>query len=301
MIDISVIIVNYNVKEYIINCIDSIQNFTSEKLNYEIIVVDNASEDGSTEYIENNLPAIKLIKNADNIGFSRAVNQGVNMAQGEYLFLLNPDTKLVEDSLNILHSFISENPQIAAIGPKLINKSGKTQKSFWRKPTLINTLLSIYHLEIFNQKKNYGKRNMGETLAVDSISGGAFFVRGNLFNALNGFNENLFWMEDIDCCNRIRKQGFEIIYLPETKIIHFSGKSAEKNWTIAISNQLISKIKYFKLYHHTFEGFILKFAIYILVIAKCAYLTILSPLSRVSRKKRKAYFVTLKMMIMHQY
>ena len=69
MIDISVIIVNYNVKEYIINCIDSIQNFTSEKLNYEIIVVDNASEDGSTEYIENNLPAIKLIKNADNIGF----------------------------------------------------------------------------------------------------------------------------------------------------------------------------------------------------------------------------------------
>ena len=108
-------------------------------------------------------------------------------------------------------------------------------------------------------------------------------------------------MEDIDCCNRIKQQGFEIVYLPETSIMHFSSKSAEKNWTIAISNQLISKIKYFRLYHLPFEVFILKIVTYILVIAKCVYFLVLSPLSKVYQKKLKAYFITLKMMLMHQY
>ena len=301
MIDISIIIVNYNVKEYIINCIQSIQYFTTKDLTFEIIIVDNASKDGSVEYFENNLPKIKLIKNSENIGFSKAINQGIDVAQGEYLFLLNPDTKLLEDSINILHSFISKQPQIGAIGPKLIGENGHLQKSFWRVPTLLSTLLSIYHLESFNIKKNYGHANIDKPLSVDTISGGAFFIRRNLFNSLNGFNENLFWMEDIDCCNRIKQQGFEIVYLPETSIMHFSSKSAEKNWTIAISNQLISKIKYFRLYHLPFEVFILKIVTYILVIAKCVYFLVLSPLSKVYQKKLKAYFITLKMMLMHQY
>ena len=301
MIDISIIIVNYNVREYIINCIQSIQYFTTKDLTFEIIVVDNASKDGSPEYFENNLPEIKLIKNSENIGFSKAINQGIDVAQGEYLFLLNPDTKLLEDSINILHSFIRKQSQIGAIGPKLIGENGHLQKSFWRRPTLLSTLLSIYHLESFNIKKNYGHANIDKPLSVDTISGGAFFIRRNLFNSLNGFNENLFWMEDIDCCNRIKQQGFEIVYLPETSIMHFSSKSAEKNWTIAISNQLISKIKYFRLYHRPFEVFILKYVIYILVIVKCIYFFVLSPFSQVYQKKLKAYFMTLKMMLMHQY
>ena len=301
MIDISIIIVNFNVREYIINCIQSIQYFTTKDLTFEIIVVDNASKDGSPEYFENNLPEIKLIKNRENIGFSKAINQGIDVAQGEYLFLLNPDTKLLEDSINILHSFISKQPQIGAIGPKLIGDNGHRQKSFWRRPTLLSTLLSIYHLEFFNIKKNYGHANIDKPLSVDTISGGAFFIRRNLFNSLNGFNENLFWMEDIDCCNRIKQQGFEIVYLPNTSIMHFSSKSAEKNWTIAISNQLISKIKYFRLYHRPFEVFILKNVIYILVIVKCIYFFVLSPFSQVYQKKLKAYFMTLKMMLMHQY
>ena len=301
MIDISIIIVNYNVREYIINCIQSIQYFTTKDLTFEIIVVDNASKDGSPEYFENNLPEIKLIKNSENIGFSKAINQGIDVAQGEYLFLLNPDTKLLEDSINILHSFISKQPQIGAIGPKLIGVNGHPQKSFWRLPTLLSTFLSIYHLEAFNIKKNYGHANIDKPLSVDTISGGAFFIRRNLFNSLNGFNENLFWMEDIDCCNRIKQQGFEIVYLPETSIMHFSSKSAEKNWTIAISNQLISKIKYFRLYHRPFEVFILKNVIYFLVVLKCVYFFVLSPFSQVYQKKLKAYFMTLKMMLMHQY
>ena len=301
MLDISVIIVNYNVKEYIIKCIHSIQKFTSKKINYEIIIVDNASIDGSYQYIESHFPEINLIKNSDNIGFSKAINQGTNVANGKYLFFLNPDTELIEDSINVLYHFIKERSQVAAIGPKLINEIGATQKSFWRKPTLINTLLSIYHLEIFNKNKNYSNQNKMKALAVDTISGGAFFVRGELFNSLDGFNENLFWMEDIDCCNRIKQQGLDIIYLPKTKIIHFSGKSAAKNWTVTISNQLISKIKYFRLYHRPLDLFILKISIYILVILKCIYFFILSPLNQVYQKKLKAYFMTLKMMIIHQY
>ena len=107
MIDISIIIVNYNVKEYIIDCIQSIKRWTPEKISYEIIVIDNKSEDGSVWALTSKFPEITIIKNKQNIGFSRAINQGAELAQGAHLFFLNPDTLLIEDSLTKLVSFLN--------------------------------------------------------------------------------------------------------------------------------------------------------------------------------------------------
>ncbi len=299
--NLSILIVNYNVKDFLIDCIRSIYFFTPDETQFEIIVIDNNSCDGSIDAIEQKFPKILIIKNKENIGFSKAINQGSEVAKGKYLFFLNPDTKLVEDSISILFSFLEENKHIAILGPKLVNKDGKVQQSFWRKPTLINSILSIYHLDFLNKKKNYRNIDKSNYFNVDSVSGGAFFLKKKLFHDLNGFNEHLFWMEDIDFCIRALKVGHKIAYVPKTNLIHYIGKSSEKNWVGTISNRLLSKIKYFKIHHHPIEVFTLISAIYLLVIIKCMYLLILSLLNKVYREKLRGYFTTLKLLLLRQY
>ena len=294
MFDISIIIVNYKVKEYIIPCIESIYKHTSKSLRYEILVIDNNSNDGSIDAIKSQFSEVKIYQNTENIGFSKAVNQGAETAIGKYIFILNPDTKLIEDSISILFTFLEKNETVAVVGPALVTESGIKQQSYWKEPTLINTILSIYHLDFLNYKKNYRNEIGDKTILVDSISGGAFFVQRDVFQNLNGYHPNLFWMEDIDFCTKVRKLDNKIIYYPETKIIHYGGKSAEKNLHIAISNQLLSKIKYFKLHHSGIETIILTVAILFIALIKSILFLIVFPLGSNYRKKMIGYLSVIK-------
>lgn len=294
MFDISIIIVNYKVKEYIIPCIESIYKHTSKSLRYEILVIDNNSNDGSIDAIKSQFSDVKIYENTENIGFSKAVNQGAETAIGKYIFILNPDTKLIEDSISILFTFLEKNETVAVVGPALVTESGIKQQSYWKEPTLINTILSIYHLDFLNYKKNYRNEIGDKTILVDSISGGAFFVQRDVFQNLNGYHPNLFWMEDIDFCTKVRKLDNKIIYYPETKIIHYGGKSAEKDLHIAISNQLLSKIKYFKLHHSGIETIILTVAILFIALIKSILFLIVFPLGSNYRKKMIGYLSVIK-------
>lgn len=294
MFDISIIIVNYKVKEYIIPCIESIYKHTSKSLRYEILVIDNNSNDGSIDAIKSQFSDVKIYENTENIGFSKAVNQGAETAIGKYIFILNPDTKLIEDSISILFTFLEKNETVAVVGPALVTESGIKQQSYWKEPTLINTILSIYHLDFLNYKKNYRNEIGDKTILVDAISGGAFFVQRDVFQNLNGYHPNLFWMEDIDFCTKVRKLENKIIYYPETKIIHYRGKSAEKNLHIAISNQLLSKIKYFKLHHSGIETIILTVAILFIALIKSILFLIVFPLGSNYRKKMIGYLSVIK-------
>ena len=294
MFDISIIIVNYKVKEYIIPCIESIYKHTSKSLRYEILVIDNNSNDGSIDAIKSQFSDVKIYENTENIGFSKAVNQGAKTAIGKYIFILNPDTKLIEDSISILFTFLEKNETVAVAGPTLVTESGIKQQSYWKEPTLINTILSIYHLDFLNYKKNYRNEIGDKTILVDSISGGAFFVQKDVFQNLNGYHPNLFWMEDIDFCTKVRKLDNKIIYYPETKIIHYGGKSAEKDLHIAISNQLLSKIKYFKLHHSGIETIILTVAILFIALIKSILFLIVFPLGSNYRKKMIGYLSVIK-------
>ena len=294
MFDISIIIVNYKVKEFIIPCIESIYKHTSKSLRYEILVIDNNSNDGSIDAIKSQFSEVKLYENTENIGFSKAVNQGAETAIGKYIFILNPDTKLIEDSISILFTFLEKHETVAVAGPTLVTESGIKQQSYWKEPTLINTILSIYHLDFLNYKKNYRNEIGDKTILVDSISGGAFFVQKDVFQNLNGYHPNLFWMEDIDFCTKVRKLDNKIIYYPETKIIHYGGKSAEKNLPLAISNQLLSKIKYFKLHHSGIETSILTVAILFIALIKSILFLIVLPLGSNYRKKMIGYLSVIK-------
>jgi len=294
MFDISIIIVNYKVKEFIIPCIESIYKHTSKSLRYEILVIDNNSNDGSIDAIKSQFSDVKIYENTENIGFSKAVNQGAKKATGKYLLLLNPDTKLIEDNIFEIYTFLEKHDSVAVLGPALVTESGSTQQSYWKKPTLMSTILSIYHLDFLNPEKNYKYKNHNKLLTVDAVSGGAFFVRRKIFNDLNGFNTDLFWMEDIEFCLRVKHAGFEVIYYPNKKIIHYKGKSAEKNWQVAISNQLLSKIKYFKLRHSRMQTSILKIAILIIALIKSIFFLILSPFGLAYKDKKEGYLVVIK-------
>ncbi len=299
--DISVVIVNYNVKEYIISCIQSIYKHSKSNLSFEIIVIDNNSQDGSCEKLKKEFPQISLIRNNTNAGFSVGVNQGVKVSKGKYIFILNPDTLFVEDCLSKLIKVADNYEKLGAIGPSLITETGSIQQSFWKKPSIINTILSISHLDFLNFHKNYGFKKFNSTKRVDSISGGAFLVLKKVYNKLKGFNENLFWMEDIDFCIRAKKMGFEILYSPLTKIIHLSGKSAEKNIRVVILNQLISKIKFFKYHHPKIEYFIILISILMISLIKSLIILLISPFSKLYRKKLIAYLYTVRSILFNNW
>ncbi len=292
--DISIIIVSYNVKEYIISCIESIYKHSQSNYNFEIVVVDNNSKDGSADSIKKKFPNISLIKNDYNAGFSKAVNQGAKISKGKYFLILNPDTLFIEDSLFKILSEAQNKEDLGAIGPALISSNQKIQQSFWKDPSLFSTILSIYHLDYFNFNKNYKYEKFRDSLKVDTISGGAIFLLRKSFSTHNGFNEDLFWMEDIDLCIRLRKMGNSIYYYPLTKIIHYQGKSAKTNYKISISNQLLSKIKFFRIHHSNLSAFAISFSVLFVSLIKSFLMLFISPFSISYRKKMIAYLFTIK-------
>ena len=294
MIDISIIIVNYNVKDYLISCIKSILEKSSNDLSIEIIVIDNNSKDDSVKCLKNDFPKIKLIINDKNEGFTKAANLGAKSSKGKYLFFINPDTYFIDDSLAILFELMEKNKNIALLGPAMISPSNKIQQSYWRNPTFITTLFSLVYLDKMNRKKNYTKDSINIIKKVETISGGAFFVRSSIFDLVEGFDPNFFWMEDIDFCLRISNLGYEVYYTPKTKIVHYQGKSSEKNWSITIFNQLMSKIKYFKKHHSKFESLILEISILNISFIKAVILMILIPVKSSYFYKLKGYLKVIK-------
>ncbi len=295
--DISIIIVSYNVREYIVSCIQSIYKHSKSNYSYEIIVVDNDSKDGTIESLDKNFPNIQLIKNRYNAGFSIGVNKGFKICKGKYILVLNPDTIFIEDTLDKFINAARNQKELCALGPALIDEQGVVQQSFWRNPSLVNTLLSIFHLDFLNYKKNYRKNNFEDISMVETISGAAFFLKRDIFMELNGLNEKLFWMEDIDFSIRLNKAGYKTYYFPSTKIIHFSGKSAEKNYKVAISNQLLSKVKFFRIHHSIISANIILFSILTVSLIKSIILFFMTPFSNIYRKKLDAYLFTIRLIL----
>ena len=292
--DISIVIVSYNVKKYIISCIDSIYKHSKSNYSFEIVIVDNNSIDATVESLSKKFPKISLIRNKYNAGFSSAVNQGVKICQGKLILILNPDTLFVEDSVKQLIEKSKNLKSFGALGPAIVDEKGALQQSFWRYPSVINTILSIFHLDFLNYKKNYRYKKFDKISNVETISGSAFLIPKMIFNKLNGFNENLFWMEDIDLCYRLDQLNYKTYYLPSTKVVHFSGKSAQTNYKVAISNQLLSKIKFFKIHHSNISSNIILISVLFVSAIKSLTIFFIAPFSIIYKKKMAAYLFTIR-------
>lgn len=235
-IELSIIIVNYNVKEFLENALISIKR-ALEGISAEIFVVDNASEDGSVEMIRQKFPEVKLIANDKNLGFAKANNQALKLAQGKYILLINPDTVVQEDTFKVLISFLKSHPDCGMVGCKILNPDGTLQLACRRGfPTPWVAFTKMVGLSsLFPKSKIFAKYNLtyldpDQVTEVDAVSGSFMMIRREVYEQVGGFDEDFFmYGEDLDWCYRIKKAGWKIYYVPYTQIIHFKGESTKRS------------------------------------------------------------------------
>jgi O-antigen biosynthesis protein len=233
--DVSVCIVNWNTRELLFNCIDSIQKKTSG-VSFEIIVVDNNSHDGSVEMIKQHYPYCKLIASKENMGFSRGNNAGLKEASGKYIIFLNPDTMLATNALFGMFQFMENDRDVGAVGCKLLNQDGSIQLICARTfPTLWNQFCYLMLLNrLFPMSKLFGTIEMGywnhiDSRDVDCLSGACIFARKQIIEKLKGFDDMFFmYAEDVDLCYRIGKEGWRLYYLANEAIYHLEGQSSKQ-------------------------------------------------------------------------
>lgn len=233
--DLSVIIVNWNTKKLLEDCLKSIFKFT-KGISFEAIVVDNGSGDSSQAMVRGKYPNVKLVENKDNLGFTKANNQGIKIAKGKYILLLNSDTYLIENSFKILVDFANHQKNLGAVGPLLLNLDNSVQQSVGFFPHLpqifywstflddlpFGKLLKPYHMDhdSFYQKEH----------EVDWVTGAAYFIPQSTVKNVSVLDERIFmYGEEVEWSYRIKKAGFKIYFTPKTKIIHI-GRGSSGNF-----------------------------------------------------------------------
>ncbi len=255
--DLSIIIVNWNVQELLRACLESVLAAcqTTPQLTSEIIVVDSASSDGSVALVQQYFPQVRLIASDENLGYAKGNNSGVAVAQGRYLFLLNPDTVLQSKALSQMLSHMDSHPQVGVVGPKLLWPDGSVQSSRRHFPTVgslfwESTLLGQW----FPQNKHIHQYHLVDTSpdhvqAVDWLVGAALFIRREAWQQIGPIDENFFmYFEETDWCSRCVKAGWEIHYLPKAQITHYEGKSSEQVVAARTVRFQRSKLRYTRKY-----------------------------------------------------
>jgi len=215
---ISIIIVSYKVRDLLLACLRSLEKTSGEKGDLEIIVVDNNSGDGTRESVLNEFPNVQFVENKVNAGFSGANNQGMVLAKGDYIFLLNPDTEVVGDAVRELEQYLNRHPECVLVAPQLLNTNGSLQISAWKDHRLSSLLIETFFLHKMFNTLQYPSSFFNKTFEPSTLSGAALFFRKSLTEAIGLLDEQLFWMEDIDFCLRAKAKG-RVVYLPDAKVI----------------------------------------------------------------------------------
>ena len=263
--ELSIIIVNWNVRELLRECLNSIFLHLTEPT-YEVIVIDNASEDGSVEMIQKNFSQVKLIANKENYGFAKACNQGLQIAQGEYFFILNPDTIISSNTLKSVVDFMDFNPMVGVGGCYVYYPNGRPQPSFYKFPSLANSFGRMFSLFRFLPRTvltdcffdDYPDERIPET--VDRVLGGAMVLRKKALNEIGLFDEAYFmYTEEVDLCFRMKKKGWAVAPIPDTKVYHFHKQSSLQNVASATFHQFKSDFIFFKKFYPSHQVLLLRF------------------------------------------
>ncbi len=282
MPDVSIVIVNYNVREFLAQCLTSLQA-ASRGLDVEIIIVDNHSTDGSVPFLKSRFPEITLIENDDNVGFGRANNQAFVRCHGKFIFLLNPDTLLGEETIAAMISFFEDHPDCGMAGCKVLNPDGSLQLACRRGfPTPLAAFGKFTGLSyLFPKSRTWGKYNLtfldpDEINEVEAISGSCMMMRREALNDVRGFDEDFFlYGEDLDLCYRVREAGWKIYYYPGTSIIHHKGESARRS-RVDIAREFYKAMHIFveKHFHSSYSYYplwLLKTGIWIQAVASLVF------------------------------
>ena len=234
MVDLSVIIVSYNTKQLLDDCLQSLEAAEKPVGGLEIIVVDNASHDGSQALVRESYPAVTLVANEENLGFSAANNRGTAVSSGRYVLFLNSDTVVSPESLTQPLAHLQQNPDVGAITVKLMYPNGKRDPDNHRGfPTPWNAICHFSGLSrLFPQQPLFNDyfqsyKNFDEIHDVPVIAGSYMMMPASLCQQLNGWDETYFFYgEDIDFCYRIHEAGYRIVYYPKVEVLHYKGASS---------------------------------------------------------------------------
>lgn len=299
--ELSIIIVNWNVRDLLRDCLHSIEVGRGD-LMLEVIVVDSASSDGSVEMVRAEFPWVHLMACVENVGFPRGNNIGLAKAAGACLLLLNPDTLILENALPAMVAYLRSQPAIGALGPKLLNADGSIQSSRRRFPTLATGFLESTWLEglapdVLNR---YYAMDLPDdvTSDVDWVTGACIMVPRAVYEAVGGLDEGYYmYSEELDWCRRIKEAGWRVVYYPTARIIHHYGKSSEQAVTARHINFQRAKLRYFRKYHGrgtalALRGFLLFTYAWQLVVEGVKGLLGSKPALR--RQRVRAYFDVLR-------
>jgi len=253
---VSIIIVNYNTEKLLEECILSVIEYT-EYIDYEIIVLDNNSQEGSLDKLISSYPQVSFQLLNENLGFGKANKVGAKIAKGEYLFFLNPDTLLINNAVLELYRFSKENPKTGICGGNLYKED--------MSPAVSYHILDFYKREFMilrNKKWQIGFNLTDKPQEVNVIMGADLFIRKSLFEEAGGFDSDFFmYFEEVELCDRILKKGYKIMSVPSAKIIHLEGAAAEnktdelKKWSY--QEHWYSKFVYFFKVKGRFKTFVL--------------------------------------------
>jgi len=246
MVDISIVILNYKSKGLTLNCIKSIKEADWTGLKYEIIVVDNNSEDYLREILAWQYPEIKFIQNQKNLGMGAGNNVGIKHAQGKYIAIMNPDTLAFKDTFKILYDFMEANPEVGVVGPKQFNPDKTIQDSCFRWYNVLTPLYRRTPLGNFNFAKKDLDRflmkdyNKDSDREVDWLLGSFLFCRAGALDQVGLFDQRFFlYFEDTDLCRRLWQKNWKVVYNPRAKIIHnHLRQSAQEPWYKFFTSQV---------------------------------------------------------------
>ena len=263
--DLSVIVVSWNVRDLLRVCLASLH---ASALACEVIVVDNASTDGSVPMVEAEFPAVRVLANSENAGFTRANNQGLAVSQGRYVFFLNPDAEVLCDAPATMVAFMDAHPEAGALGPQLRYGDGSLQSSRRRFPTLATAIFEStplawhlppaanrwarrYHMDDVPVPDERSK----SAQQVDWVVGAALLARRTALDQVGGFDEGYFmYSEELDWCRRASDAGWQILYYPAAKVIHHEGKSSEQAVAARHIRFHTSRVRYFRKFHGAFAA-----------------------------------------------
>lgn len=255
--DLSIIIVNWKVKDLLEKCLRSIFEQT-KNISFEIFVVDNNSGDGSVEMIQAKFPQVNLTASAENLGFAKGNNLAIKKARGRYVLLLNPDTEILDNALEKMVRFMDAHPECGIAGCKLLNPDLSLQPSVRAFPSFasqIFILLKIHHL--FPHSKAMYKYlvqdfDYEKTQEVDQVMGAFMMIRREAIEKIGLLDEKFWiWFEEVDFCKRAEAAGFKILYTPEAKIIHLYGQSFKQAMGVKKQKNFNRSLSYYFKKHGT--------------------------------------------------
>ncbi|OGE27466.1 hypothetical protein A3B42_04895 [Candidatus Daviesbacteria bacterium RIFCSPLOWO2_01_FULL_38_10] len=256
--DLSIIILNYNVKDLLLQCLESV--FKNKSQNWQVIVVDNASSDNSVEAVKKKFPQVEIIKNQSNLGFAVGNNEGVRLAKAPVVFFLNPDTVIIKQAIQKTYDYLMGNPDIGAITCRVELPDGKLDYSCHRGfPTPWNSFCYFLGLaKIFPKWKIFSGYtatylDIHKTHEIDCLTGAFLMVRKIAGQQIGWWDKDYFWNgEDIEFCYSLKQKGWKIYFFPEAKIIHYKGSSARKEKATISHGISAMRIFYKKHYYYQY-------------------------------------------------